>query len=213
MEFTSSSRMLPARLWSEIITDRSAASLVLANLLTVVLALWQGWDLAPLMWVYWFQSVVIGIFNFVRILCLGRFSTKGVKINDRPVDPTRSTKFQTAFFFLFHYGFFHFVYMVFLGVERPLEGAETGLVFVCVAAFLLNHAYSFIHNRESDRRKVRNIGTLMMFPYARIIPMHLTIIFGGMMAGGVATLLLFLGLKTAADVVMHAVEHHMKSAS
>ena len=47
----------------------------------------------------------------------------------------------------------------------------------------------------------------MFTPYLRIVPMHLTIIFGGLMAHTNAGLLLFGVLKTVADVAMHAVEH------
>lgn len=51
----------------------------------------------------------------------------------------------------------------------------------------------------------------MFFPYARIIPMHLTIIFGGMFLylgiGSVFVLVLFLGLKAVADLIMHIIEH------
>ena len=46
----------------------------------------------------------------------------------------------------------------------------------------------------------------MFYPYARIIPMHLTIIFGSSFGG---TLPLFLVLKTFADAIMHVVEHNV----
>ena len=46
----------------------------------------------------------------------------------------------------------------------------------------------------------------MFYPYARIIPMHLTIVFGFNFGGA---LILFLVLKTFADVIMHIVEHNV----
>lgn len=48
----------------------------------------------------------------------------------------------------------------------------------------------------------------MTLPYYRIIPMHATIILGGAFFGGTIALLLFVVLKTIADVTMHTVEHH-----
>lgn len=58
--------------------------------------------------------------------------------------------------------------------------------------------------------RVSRLGTLMFLPYARVVPMHLTIIFGGMLARDSAfALLLFCSLKTAADVLMHYVEHRV----
>lgn len=46
----------------------------------------------------------------------------------------------------------------------------------------------------------------MFYPYARIIPMHLTIIFGPAFN---LSLPLFLLLKTIADVIMHSVEYNV----
>jgi hypothetical protein len=194
-------------------TDRSAAFLILSNLVTILFAVVEIWDVGEVMLIYWGQSVVIGLFNFKRILDLKQFSTKNFKINDQPVEPTTATKRQTAWFFLLHYGFFHFVYFGFLSAGRGQgtglpEGKALVAVVLCVLVFLVNHAFSYRHNRERDAARVPNIGTVMFFPYARIIPMHLTIIFGSLLAGdSQAVLVLFLGLKTVADFIMHAVEH------
>ena len=71
-------------------------------------------------------------------------------------------------------------------------------------AFALNHFWSYRYNRDVDRQGTPNIGTLMFTPYVRILPMHLTILTGGLLGKG---LLLFGGLKILADVVMHLIEH------
>jgi hypothetical protein len=201
--------VVPDRTQSLRARDPSLLSLLAANLVTIVMALWQRWDLAPLMWVYWGQSCLIGWFNFARILSLQEFSTENFKIGGRPAKPTRSTQVFTAFFFLFHYGFFHVGYMVFLRQQRPLPADRFVPVLICVGIFALNHLYSFLRNLESDRRQQRNLGTVMSFPYARIIPMHLTII-AGATVGAPSLLLLFLILKTVADLVMHVIEHKQK---
>ena len=53
-----------------------------------------------------------------------------------------------------------------------------------------------------------HIGTMMLFPYARIIPMHLIILIGGFFATeSPALLVIFLTLKLYADLFMHAIEH------
>ena len=59
----------------------------------------------------------------------------------------------------------------------------------------------------ADLESCPNLGTLMFMPYARVIPMHLTIIFGTQIGDGAVWL--FVLLKTGADVVMHKVEHHV----
>lgn len=189
-------------------SDLSLWALIASNLVTIVWALIGGWPLAIIIWVYWSQSVIIGILWFFKILTLKQFSTKGVKINNRSVKPTRGTKIQTAFFFLIHYGFFHFIYAIFL--FGLLKTVRMWPVLFMAGVFLIYQCFSFFYNRKWDDKQKPNIGTMMFFPYARIIPMHLTIIFGGWMSfgsfGGKMTLLLFMLLKTGADAIMHIVE-------
>ena len=188
----------------------SVVALVLSNLVTICFAVVQIWDVFEVMLVYWGQSIIIGVFNWKRILDLRQFSTKGFRVNNQPVKPTRATQVKTAWFFLFHYGFFHFGYLIFLlSQEKHMSGIAIFGITICILVFLVNHRFSYRHNRQKDLSRTPNIGTIMFFPYARIIPMHFTIIFGSSLAGdGRGTLIFFLGLKTLADVIMHMVEHY-----
>ncbi|NOX16999.1 MAG: hypothetical protein GXO87_01800 [Chlorobi bacterium] len=190
-------------------SDKSAWVLLLSNLITIAIAVIQKWDLAPLLIIYWAQSVIIGISNWRRILNLRQFSTKNFTINKVSVDPTQKTKRRVAWFFLFHYGFFHFVYFIFISAMIPTLSNFVWMgIAVGILIFAINHYYSYKHNLERDSARVPNIGTLMFFPYARILPMHLTIIFGGAFSkGSTISLLIFLSLKTGADLIMHWVEH------
>jgi hypothetical protein len=126
------------------------------------------------------------------------------------VDPTPETKRQTAFFFLMHFGGIHLGYLVFIVAETPAGLVVGPGLLVCAAAFAVNHYFSYRYHREVDRSGTPNIGTLMFTPYFRIVPMHLTIVFGAV-ALGQAGVLLFGLLKTAADVGMHVVEHRLLS--
>jgi hypothetical protein len=192
----------PVPAWS---ADASIWALLGVNILTLALALHQHWSATSLMIVYWAQSVIIGISYMLRILSLEQFSTENFTINDKPVEPTPATKRQVGTFFALHYGFFHFVYFsLMVGISK--EPLFTFGFFICTLAFALNHMWSYRYNRELDRRGKPNIGTMMFTPYLRIVPMHLTIIFGGIATTSV-NLLLFGVLKTAADIGMHIVEH------
>lgn len=192
-----------------VLADPSLWGVVLGNGFASVLAITQGWTLGEVLWIYWGQSVIIGLVNFYRMISLKAFSTEGLTSNGRPVPETHAAKYQMAFFFLVHYGFFHAIYVVFLWEKMPLDRLEPAAalwLLLCILGFAGVHGFSFWHNLGRDfQQKKPNLGTIMFYPYLRIIPMHLTIIFGGLWGQG--TLLLFMGLKTLADAGMHSVEH------
>ncbi len=198
------------------VSPQSTRSLVFVNAVTLAVALAFDWPLATLMWPYWIQSVVIGYYSRKRILALGRFSTEGFKMNGQPASPTPATQRSVANFFALHYGFFHFGYLMFLIKQVPLVhwwDIAGSLALGC--SFAWNHRLSFQQNVAADRQGTPNIGTLMFLPYVRIVPMHFTILFGGTVTGGggPAAALVFGALKTAADVLMHHLEHRVLQRS
>jgi hypothetical protein len=192
--------------------DPSLWVIILGNIITIVLAIAQQWPMGQILWVYWGQSVMIGVINFFRILSLKEFTTDGMKQNGQPVPETQSAKKSIAFFFAIHYGFFHFVYFIFLWQDLPLSrlpASELMLLLLLIFGFFSSHGFSYRYNLDKDfKDKKPNLGTIMFYPYLRIIPMHLTIIFGSMMFS-TASLVFFMLLKTAADAGMHMVEHHL----
>jgi cation transport ATPase len=195
-------------------TDRGALGwLVASNAVTLVLALWQGWSLGLLLWPYWAQSVIIGVFSYRRMLGLQRFSTANFRVNGKPAEENDATRRSTANFFAMHYGMFHLVYAIFL-LMLTTPAADWLWIAIAVVAFAFNHASSFRRFREADRQGRPNIGALMFLPYLRVLPMHLMIIFGIGMAGGGAVAVLFFGLlKTAADAAMHVAEHRILASA
>jgi hypothetical protein len=58
-----------------------------------------------------------------------------------------------------------------------------------------------------DERKKQNIGSLMFMPYVRIVPMHLMAASGAVVSAG--PLIIFLLLKTVADLAMHTIKHRV----
>ena len=204
---------------SKIEKNKSLYSLLLANLLVIFFAIYQSWSIFDVMFIYWFQSIIIGFFNIFRILGLENYSVKGFKENGRVPLANRATKIRVAIFFAFHYGIFHFVYLFFILSFQDNDSrsslARQGIyILIGITLFFINHLISFRHNRE-ELRSGLNIGTVMFRPYLRIVPMHLIIVFFGFvlendnMNGFKYSLILFvfLVLKTVADILMHLSEH------
>lgn len=201
----------------------SIASLLVSNIIVIILAIVQKWNTSTVLWVYWVQSIIIGFFQFLRILSLKKFTSENFTINNEQVlfsrnKPTLSksqTKVFTAFFFMFHYGFFHFIYAIFLFNLFRNQTFDFIYLFIGGFIFFINHTFSYFHNEQVlsnqnriiDEQKVQNIGMLVFTPYARIIPMHLIIIFGALL--GQSALIVFLLLKTLADLLMHTIKHQV----
>lgn len=183
--------------------------LILSNVTVVVLALVQGWDLVALLWVYWWQSLIIGFFNWRRIKQLQKFSTDGFKEDGKQMEATEKTKKKIALFFLLHYGCFQLFYLLF--IISQVETIEYGTFLsaaIGIVVFFFNHLYSYRYNLEKDLGSNPNIGSMMFFPYFRVIPMHL-VIFIAAWAGSESrvTLFFFLLLKTGVDLLMHVIQH------
>ena len=197
--------------WRELLGELGPDTplLFISNVTVIVLALVQGWDLVALLWVYWWQSLIIGFFNWRRIKQLQKFSTDGFKENGRQMEATEKTKKKIAFFFLLHYGGFQLFYLLFIITQVDRVEYDTFLsAAIGIVVFFFNHLYSYRYNLEKDLASNPNIGSMMFFPYFRVIPMHLVIFIGGWAGSGSrVTLFFFLLLKTGVDLLMHVIQH------
>lgn len=212
--------------------DDALKGILLTNAATLIIALWQQWSVLQLMWPFWMQSLIIGWYARQRMLKLQQFCTADMKINNRRVEPSPRTQRQVANFFALHFGGFHAGYLFFLiamtsttdaagfitvtnestGIASPVYVGQVHPLDFVVYAFLSlgfwrSHRASHLEHVRADLGGTPKLGNLMMLPYARVIPMHLTII-AGVPLGGVAVWV-FVVLKIAADVVMHKVEHRV----
>lgn len=197
----------------------STISLIFSNLLVIVFAIVDNLSATDVLWIYWSQSVIIGVFNFIKIITLKEFSTEGFKQGNKQALPTKGTKISTAVFFLFHYGFFHLIYAVFLGSFSEFAITNSGssgnnYFFYSAGTFFISYLIEFINSKNEQTEELPNIGALMFAPYARIIPMHFTIIFGGFIGAAgsffsantnVAVITLFIGIKTIVDLITHSI--------
>jgi len=210
--------------YEKVLQEPSAKSLLAANFLVVLFVVLDNWDLGFALVVFWWQNVIIGVFNVLKILTypLGQDKISVVNNNKPSSAPQEisatAVKAVLAGFFAVHYGFFHFGYYSFLA--HYFKTVNAGLVFLSVAVFCLQEAYSFVMIRRGGE-KPEDIGRLFFFPYLRIFPMHVIIIVGmiilmvssgllgeqmGTMIGEKVVLVIFMVLKIKADIQMHLYE-------
>jgi hypothetical protein len=194
--------------------DISTATLVVANATPLFGVLFLRWRVFPLLFLYWLENVVVGLFNVARMATAD------------PDDPQSwAAKLFMIPFFCFHYGMFCFVHGIFVfalfgtkhsGTAFELLGnvlptiRYTGLGFA-VLSLTSSHAVSFFVNYiYGGEYKHASVAQLMAQPYSRVVVLHITILGGGfaMMALGspVYGLLMLVAVKTAVDVAAHRAE-------
>lgn len=190
-------------------------AIVATNLATLVAALIQGWGMIQLLFPFWGQSVIIGLYSLLRI------------------GKAAGWDLRYPLFFLAHYGGFHAIYLFMLialtgsadaqgmvpvlnknsgemmqlyaGTYTPLDGV---IYLGLIVGFWLTHRASHRRYLATDLASRPSAQKLMSVPYLRIFPMHLTLILG-VILGGPGTVFFFMILKTIADLLMHRVEHRM----
>lgn len=153
-------------------------------------------DFGTIVWIYWFQSVIIGFFNFLELL-----TTKNEN-SDIKMKNKKGTNFTTgcaAWFFLFHFGVFHLVYSIFLLVQFDETLISRLVLIIGIATFFIESTIGFMRHKMIAKTEKVNIGLLFFLPYLRIIPMHLMILLPTFF--GVTPSLLFLVLKMGADLL------------
>lgn len=151
--------------------------------------------------IYWIQSVLIGLFNFIDIVTLQNIKAGSFKDDNTGKDWSKGC---AGIFFLFHYGFFHFVYLIFLTVS-VLKLNELDWSFIRISFWLLVSAsiIHFVQHKFRNKNQEANLGVLFFLPYTRIVPMHLFILLPNFF--NITGSILFLVLKTVADVAMYVI--------
>lgn len=195
--------------------SRNGSILVLAaaNIYVAFPAAGNEWPLAELMWVYWAQSVIIGLVHVLNILAVGDYEVGDFKIFGQPVGKTVGARVNLGFMFLLHYGFMHFAYLFILASHFRVKPTEFDGFLSSSALFAAAHLFSFIRQRRALASARPTLTMLFFFPYIRVIPMHFTILLGFGAAGiffgrevALPATILFILLKTAVDLAMQRLE-------
>lgn len=193
----------------------SAIVLIAANLVPVAGVLLWGWELLPVMLLFWAENLVVGLFNLLRMLTAAQGGTQRVILIP---------------FFIFHYGMFCFVHGIFV-VALFGEAATTRLglsgfadfyvfsrllieyqLLLPLAALLISHGFSYFVNYLGRGEYLKTDAHQQMFaPYGRVVVLHVLVLIGGFtvmaLDSPMPMLALLVLLKTALDLIAHRREH------
>jgi len=182
----------------KILRDPAMWSLIVLNLLFIYEYKDDPRQYTSIIWLYWCQSVLIGIFNFLDMITLKNIDVSEMNISGRPAN-SKQAKGCLPMFFLFHYGMFHIGYFIFLLVDFKLSDTNFTYLKWALCGVLLQQVIYFTQSKIKYSNQPRNIGTMFFIPYLRIVPMHLTILLPKFL--GWAPALTFLILKTVFDML------------
>lgn len=200
----------------------STPILLIANLLTIVFFITGDSSIIQVLWIYWLQSVIIGVLNVARILSPEyEISSSAGSTNSRLA--YYLVRYIFAGFFIIHYGLFNlahafFVYFFSRGDTLFNNGSTSfsatdravniWVVIIAGLAFALHHILSYEEEKQRYHKEPRfvSMGRLMFAPYLRVAVMHITIIIGPIVALGLDARWIFVPfmiLKTMVDLALH----------
>lgn len=214
--------------------------LVAANLIVGMLALRGNWGVVQLIVLYWFEALVIGGFNVLRLVVVGLFG-------EQPFGATLARWFSVSLgqrllvtvigvgFFVFKFAGFAFVTGVAAlwtsteldvasGPNSPGAGAWFGAGEVPISPVILilvaSHGVSFVWNFMIRREyRTQSVPALVFWPYARMTAVLAVVVVGWLVitrfpAAGHAHLavIVFVLLKTVADALSHRWERRRGEA-
>jgi hypothetical protein len=190
--------------------------LILANLMSVYGVFFLGWTVYSVVLFFWFENIVIGILNILKMLF---------------AEPTSILKWFSKFllipFFVVHYGIFTLIHGIIVvgifgghfadgGFDAIVMSAfyavrDQGLFIPAIALFI-SHGFSFIWNYiYKGEYKAASLQMVMAGPYGRVIVLHATVILGGFLVmeskAPMVFMLMVVAIKIIMDVMAHIREH------
>jgi hypothetical protein len=196
--------------------------LVAVNLLPIVGVLQFAWDVGDIVFLYWFENLIVGALNVVRMLLVQPELPGGKQV---PAAFLWIGKLFTAAFFTVHYGFFCYGHGMFLALmfakgRNTLEMMSIMLrepaMLLAVGALAASHLFSLVRNYigRGEYRRV-DLSKLMFRPYGRIVVVHVYILAVGFALqfykSSAVAIVGFVLVKIVVDAAMHRRERALHS--
>lgn len=147
------------------------------NALTLVGVLVFGWPPGNIFLLFWLENLVLGVCTLIKVVTAQAPSTQPLLLNGRP---TKGSPGLFAVFFLFHYGLFCTVHLVFTVIVAIKIGVEPTFLLLGFPLILIVLRYGVeTVTTWFGRGQLRHTtapGQAMMQPYPRIIVLQFAVI-------------------------------------
>lgn len=153
------------------------------NAIPIAGAAFWGWEVFPILFFFWVENLVIGIFHLFKLLLGGSWSPLSI-----------IGRLFITLFFLVHYGIFTTVHGAFVMTlfdrsksssspnpyrELAHQISTEPLMAMGVTLLVLTYAVETVRGIQQLKAFPKDPGSIMAEPYSRIAVLHLVLILGG----------------------------------
>jgi len=195
--------------------NKTNSTLWLNALFLLVLVITDYADPLTIVLAYFLETIIIGIIHVFKLGLVVKYGIKDDQLSNQK-DPKNVSGVGLIFFFIFHYGFFIAVQLVFVFVffdlPNPLKYSSTsiidmnGLIVVLVSILITNLAYFYTNFWLKKKYKDYSPKAIFMKPYARIFIQQFVVILSGffffIFPDGIATAIILIVLRLFVDAIM-----------
>lgn len=187
--------------WKKILSDPALWLLLLVNCYIVYKYEYTPQIFTTLIWLYYSQNILLGFFNFLDMATVRNIDVTDIKVNLNTTKDDRSLSRSYTGGFLLMFGFFHFVYFIFLITMKKSGPFDWDFYKNFLLVFFVFQLISFVQHKIFYKNHIAKISRMATMPFLRIIPMHLCILIPAFL--NISNLTIFLVLKVITDIISY----------
>lgn len=195
--------------------NKTNSTLWLNALFLLVLVFTNYADPLTIVLAYFLETIIIGIIHVFKLGLVVKYGKKDFQ-NDNPKQSNNLSGIGLIFFFIFHYGFFIAVQLIFVFVffnfENPINSSDlsifdmNGLGLVLISIIITNLAYFYTNFWLKKKYKEYSPKAIFMKPYVRIFIQQFVVILSGffyfLFPDGIATAVILIVLRFFVDSIV-----------
>lgn len=194
----------------------SKISLIFSNLVPIYGVIYLGWSFVSILYLYWFENIILAFFTILKILSAKIPPTKEYQARTfKNLLELFLLKFTIIFFFVIHFGTATIAHMFFL---RFLFGEQFTFqpnYLVMIIFIFISHGISFVTNYIQPKIYLKTLPMhLMLNDYSRIFVGHLMTIMIGFTLGyqnSLVLIIIFTLIRTGVDLFSHIYQYSERS--
>jgi len=195
--------------------NKTNSTLWLNALFLLVLLITDYADPLTIVLAYFLETIIIGIIHVFKLGLVVKYGKKDDQLSNQK-DPKNVSGIGLIFFFIFHYGFFIAVQLVFVFVffdlPNPLKNSSpsiidmNGLWVVLISIIITNLAYFYTNFWLKKKYMEYSPKAIFMKPYVRIFIQQFVVILSGffyfLFPDGIATAVILIVLRFFVDSII-----------